>query len=249
MENTARSTHITSFVRALERVGVAFETIGAPASYCEDNCYDLDNSACTASSTCGVLNSNTCIYDSDVWTSNAENDTNVEIERYYENEYDIEQRWGAWNASETLENTDVNSNILDIAESMDSDREIAKARCLEDLYDQTRCEQRELDATIKGCEWNTTLCAYSETTFLAGQFDRINSNTTTDTSAASDWISTLARELAYLMDGTDDIDVTNADAEGLAAVIRTALNQDSSGASLVACPMPVAAYVVFECEA
>ena len=103
--------------------------------------------------------------------------------------------------------------------------------------------------TIKGCEWNTTLCAYSETTFLAGQFDRINSNTTTDTSAASDWISTLARELAYLMDGTDDIDVTNADAEGLAAVIRTALNQDSSGASLVACPMPVAAYVVFECEA
>ena len=70
LENTARSTHITSFVRALERVGVAFETIGAPASYCEDNCYDLDNTACTASSTCGVLDSNTCVYDSDVWTSN-----------------------------------------------------------------------------------------------------------------------------------------------------------------------------------
>ena len=211
--------------------------------YCEDNCYDLDNTACTAaSSTCRVLNSNTCTYDSDVWTSHAENDTNVEIERYYENEYDIEQRWGAWNASETLESTNVNSTILDIAESMDSDREIAKARCLEDLYDQTSCEQRELDATIKGCEWNTTSCAYSESTFLAGQFDRINSNTTTDISESNDWISALARELAYLMDGTDDVDVTNADAEGLAAVIRTALNQDSSGASLVACPMPVAAY-------
>jgi len=243
LANSARSVHVTSFVRALHRVGTAFQTIGSPASYCEDKCYNLDMNTCANFSSSGcIFSTTTCIYDSNTWTSEAKNDTKIEIERYYENEYDLEQRWGAWNASDALEGAELNSNLLDIVETMDSDREIAKARCLEDFNtDETRCENRENVSTIKGCTWNNTYCVYSESTFLAGQFDRVNTNASS--SLDTDWISTLARELAYLIDGTDDVDRTNADAEGLAAVIRTALNQDSRGASLVACPMPIPAYI------